>query len=101
MSKTQSCEKQKETHSRHRKQQVQKPEQGKSLTLEELRETLLTWAKLKGVGVETPSVVECVGTKECKCKYTGSHKWNLGREIIRSNRKSLFVMWRMVMGSKN
>lgn len=48
MSKTQSCEKQKEAHSRHRRQQEQKPEVGKSLAFRRTERILLDLGKVEG-----------------------------------------------------
>ena len=54
--------------------------------LEELKETLLTWAKLKGAGVETPSVAEEVGSKEDIFKGNRKPSKGLSRELLRSHR---------------
>jgi len=48
MSKTESCEKQKEAHSRHRSQRVQKPEVGKSLAFRRTERNLVDMGKVEG-----------------------------------------------------
>lgn len=60
---------------------------------------MLTWAKLKGARVETPSVAEEVGSKEDIFKGNRKPLKGLSRELLRSHRCPSST-WRKRVGSK-
>lgn len=71
----------------------------KNLAFRRTERNLVTWAKLNGAGVGTPSVVEGVSSKECILTCNRKPLKGLGRAVIRSNRRSLFALWGRRLGS--